>query len=532
MSLAFSFPGIYIQELPLSSHAITPAPTSIAAFIGYAHPYRTPKVNLSTATQTAAVQIFSFTDFETAFGGLFTSGLVDPNLGRAVFNFFLNGGSQAWIVGLQPNGLKSDGTTVAPFGNDSGDIQFTGTVPTTGTSGIVFTAQELCDVVPMVVAVSNIRGTNSDTFDCTITYGTRNEIFRGVTLGGIAAAFKASTLVTVSAASGGFGTTFTAPNNVNVSVNLVLPSGTQPVTTSFNPNDFINAMNVNTALDKVEIFNLLVIPGVSDNSVVSAAVAFAERKRAFAILDPPPNAVADALVDPNAAKIADFENIIPKSQNGALYFPYLLSTDPVTDTTMAVPPSGFVAGIYARIDASRGVWKAPAGIEASVLNTVGPVATGLMNDPQQGVLNVLAINVIRQFNAIGTVVFGARTLVGADANTAFPQSKYVPVRRMTLFIEQSLLANLKWVVFEPNAEPLWVAIRATIEAFLLSLFNQGALAGSTPSQAFQVKVDSTTTTPADQANGVVNIIVAFAPLRPAEFVVIKISQLAGQTAGT
>jgi hypothetical protein len=127
------------------------------------------------------------------------------------------------------------------------------------------------------------------------------------------------------------------------------------------------------------------------------------------------------------------------------------------------------------------------------------------------------------------VVFGARTLVGADANTAFAQSKYVPVRRMTLFIEQTLLANLKWAVFEPNDEPLWLALRSSIEAFLLSLFNQGALQGSTPSDAFQVKCDASTTTAADQQNGIVNIVIGVALLKPAEFVIITISQLAGQT---
>ena len=153
-----------------------------------------------------------------------------------------------------------------------------------------------------------------------------------------------------------------------------------------------------------------------------------------------------------------------------------------------------------------------------------------MNDPQQGVLNLDSINCLRSFSGIGTVVWGARTLVAANA--AFQQSMYVPVRRMTLFIEQTLLANLRWVVFEPNDEPLWIAIRSSIEAFMLSLFRQGAFQGSTPSQAFQVKCDSTTTTPNDQQNGIVNIVVAFAPLKPAEFVIIKIAQLAGQTAGS
>jgi uncharacterized protein len=175
------------------------------------------------------------------------------------------------------------------------------------------------------------------------------------------------------------------------------------------------------------------------------------------------------------------------------------------------------------------VWKAPAGLATLVLNTTGPVVSGTLNDPQQGVLNLDAINCLRSFSGIGTVVWGARTLVAS--NTAYQQSMYVPVRRMTLFIEQTLLANLRWVVFEPNDEPLWTAIKTSIEAFLLSLFRQGALQGSTPSEAFQVKCDSTTTTPDDQATGIVNVVVAFAPLKPAEFVIIKIAQLAGQTAG-
>jgi phage tail sheath protein FI len=219
---------------------------------------------------------------------------------------------------------------------------------------------------------------------------------------------------------------------------------------------------------------------------------------------------------------------LPVSQNGALYFPYLTSTDLVTGNPIPMAPSGFVAGIYAATDASRGVWKAPAGLATTILNTAGPVPSGVMNDPQQGVLNLDSINCLRHFAGIGTVVWGSRTLVAN--NQAFAQSMYVPVRRMTLFIEQTLLANLRWAVFEPNDEPLWVAIRASIEAFLLSLFRQGALQGATPSQAFQVKCDATTTTPTDQLNGVVNIVVAFAPLKPAEFVIVQIAQLAGQTA--
>jgi phage tail sheath protein FI len=165
---------------------------------------------------------------------------------------------------------------------------------------------------------------------------------------------------------------------------------------------------------------------------------------------------------------------------------------------------------------------------AVVLNTTGVVDRGRMTDMNQGTLNINGVNCLRTFPSTGTVVFGARTLVGADDNTAFQQWKYVPVRRMALFIEQSLYFSLKWVIFEPNDEPLWVAIRSTINNFMMGLFTQGAFQGTKPSEAFQVKCDATTTTQDDINNGKVNIIVAFAPLKPAEFVIIKIAQLAGQ----
>jgi uncharacterized protein len=256
-------------------------------------------------------------------------------------------------------------------------------------------------------------------------------------------------------------------------------------------------------------------------------------------MDPPPDDTADS----NAGStnlIAGFVsggdaegNVAPLSPNGALYFPYLLADNPVTGlptnaagNAFTLPPSGYVAGIYAATDSARGVWKAPAGMATTLLDTLGVVPGGVMTDSRQGVLNPLGVNCIRSFPGAGTVVFGARTLV--TANTAYQQWWYVPVRRMALFIEQTLKTNLTWVIFEPNDTPLWVAIRQSISGFMLSLFNQGAFAGDTPSDAFQVKCDSTTTTPSDQALGTVNIIVAFAPLRPAEFVVVKIAQLAGQ----
>lgn len=528
MPVTTSYPGLYIEELPLNAHSISAAPTSIAAFVGYSHPYLTRKFG-------EAVRIFSFTDFEREFGGLFSSDLVDPNLGRAVNQFFLNGGSDAYVVGLRPRLYDNNGAVVGTFGTLGGEIAFTTTVTTNAaTDGLLLTAKVLADVVPLTAVVTNVRASPvpvaNSVFDLILTYGSTIETYRGLDLAGVGdnapdkVVNSRSTLVELTALTGGFGTAF--PSNAGgtfVFAASNLPGGS---TFTFLGDDYNDQLQANSSLDKVEIFNLLVLPGVSDNNVLSTGLSFAERKRAFMIVDPPFNAAADA--SGAMTPITTAMNNIPRSQNGAIYFPWLLSTDPVRGITVPMPPSGFVAGVYARTDTQRGVWKAPAGIAATVLNTTGPVLHGRMNEQQHGVLNLASINALRAFRAEGTVVFGSRTLV-AD-NSAYPQSKYVPVRRMTLFIEQTLVANLRWVVFEPNDSPLWTAIRTTVSNFMLSLFNQQALAGTKPSEAFQVKCDSTTTTPDDQANGIVNIVVAFAPLKPAEFVVIKIAQLTAQPA--
>jgi phage tail sheath protein FI len=195
-------------------------------------------------------------------------------------------------------------------------------------------------------------------------------------------------------------------------------------------------------------------------------------------------------------------------------------------TPYEIPPSGTIAGIFANTDLTRGVWKAPAGLATTLTNITDVVERGQLTDQRQGVLNPLGVNCVRNFPNVGPVVWGARTSV--TANPAYQQWRYVPVRRMALFLEQTLYANLGWVVFEPNDTPLWTAIVTSIQSFMLGLFLQGAFQGSTPSQAFQVKCDSSTTTQDDINNGIVNILVAFAPLKPAEFVVIQIAQLAGQ----
>jgi hypothetical protein len=182
-----------------------------------------------------------------------------------------------------------------------------------------------------------------------------------------------------------------------------------------------------------------------------------------------------------------------------------------------------VAGVFARTDATRGVWKAPAGQDAGLIGV--PQLSVPLTDDENGELNPLGINCLRAFPVIGRVVWGARTLDGADRLAS--EWKYVPVRRVALFIEESLYRGTKWVVFEPNDEPLWAQIRLNVGAFMSDLFRQGAFQGDRRS-AYFVKCDKDTTTQNDIDKGIVNILVGFAPLKPAEFVVIKIQQIAGQ----
>lgn len=279
------------------------------------------------------------------------------------------------------------------------------------------------------------------------------------------------------------------------------------------------------ALDYADLFNILCIPRAADltdtemATVVSKALAYCGEERAFMIIDIPStiNEVQE-MKDWLDAR-ANFRN-----KNAAIYFPRPKMPDPKNEYRLrSVGASGTMAGVYARTDSSRGVWKTPAGIEAG-LNGVPELDTKL-TDAQNGTLNPLGINCLRTFPIYGNIAWGGRTLEGADAIGS--EWKYVAVRRLALNIEESLFRGTKWVVFEGNDEPLWAKIRLNVGAYMQSLFRQGAFQGTNPKDAFYVKCDKETTTQDDINKGIVNIEVGFAPLKPAEFVVIKIQQIAG-----
>ncbi|HUO38666.1 MAG TPA: phage tail sheath C-terminal domain-containing protein [Mycobacterium sp.] len=284
------------------------------------------------------------------------------------------------------------------------------------------------------------------------------------------------------------------------------------------------------ALDNAPGFNILCLPDVMNLSdtaafaVISAAETYCQGNYAFLIVDPPQvSANRDTMTG-----IQDWiaQNATLRSSYAALYFPRPQIPDPLNAFRLrAVAPSGTLAGLYAQTDGTRGVWKAPAGTAAVLANVAA--LTYVMNNPENGVLNPLGINCLRSLPVYGNVSWGARTLDGADQLES--QWKYLSVRRLALYIEASLYQGTQWVVFEPNDEPLWSQIRLNIGTFMQQLFQQGAFQGTTPASAYFVKCDSQTTTQADIDQGVVNIVVGFAPLLPAEFVVLQIQQIAGQS---
>ena len=208
--------------------------------------------------------------------------------------------------------------------------------------------------------------------------------------------------------------------------------------------------------------------------------------------------------------------------SAAVYFPQPKLADS-DGNPVAVGPAGAVAGLYASTDAGRGVWKAPAGI-AVALGGISDLSLK-MSDFDNGRLNPVAVNCLRSLPVVGDVVWGARTMAGDNFSAS--QWKYVPIRRLALFIEESLFQGTRWVVFEPNDEPLWAQVRLNVGAFMHTLFRQGAFQGQTAKEAYFVACDSSTNPQADIDLGILNVVVGFAPLKPAEFVVITIQQIVG-----
>ena len=515
MSTALSYPGVYIREADSGVRTITGVATSVTAFIGRAR--RGPVDDATT--------VRGFADFERRFGGLW----VDSSLGHAVRHFFLNGGGEALIVRVfHPDAV--DGVADAALApTDAGDpLSVVAASP--GAWGNTLVAAVDHDTVDKDEAQPVrfnlvVRETDPAQADAVVA----EEQHRNLSLDPGSPRFVTQVLEQES-------------DLARVDAAAPFPTA-RPATTDgidFGGGDdglAIGDADVADpglaadkqgiwALDAADLFNLLCIPPFGPDDEVdpatwNVAAQYCEGRRAMLLIDPPrawnsPDDVDDAAV---------IGHVVQRHPNTALYFPWIMAANPLKENRLeAFAPSGAVAGVIARTDATRGVWKAPAGQSATLAGV--QQLTVPLTDGEHGAINPLGVNCLRTFRVAGRVVYGARTLVGADQLAS--QWKYLPVRRLALYLEESLYRGTQWVVFEPNDEPLWAQIRLNTGAFMHDLFRQGAFQGSTPRDAYLVKCDAETTTQSDIDRGIVNIVVGFAPLKPAEFVVITIKQLAGQ----
>ena len=522
MPVTVSYPGVYIEEVPSGVRTIVGVATSITAFLGRARqgPVDDP------------VTITSFGDFERIFGGL---GVNYP-MGYAVRAFFVNGGAQALVVRLYAD----------PGGNTAAQIDANGLTLSAASPGSwanALRARVDHDVPADLPWLANFGLTNADLFNLTVrdTGTGATEQFLNLTVAESPRRVdrvleEESVFVRTEPPAAGAGIP-TADGNPGPDDDIWTDGAlSSPVSTDGTDSAALDQAAYEGsqadktglfALEKADLFNLLCIPpdtraGTTLPAVYQSALSYCVDRRAMLVVDPPDgwDTAAEARDGLNGLGLTGLA-----ARNAALYFPRVKEANPELNGQIETfVPCGIVAGVMARTDAQRGVWKAPAGIDAALRGTQG--LSVKMTDAENGLLNPLGINCLRSFPITGRVVWGARTLRGADQLA--DEYKYVPVRRLALFIEESLFRGTQWVVFEPNDEPLWSQIRLNVGAFMQNLFRQGAFQGSTPRDAYLVKVDNETTTQNDINLGIVNIVVGFAPLKPAEFVIIKIQQLAGQ----
>jgi phage tail sheath protein FI len=621
-----TYPGVYVTEIPSSVRPIATVATSIAAFVD----------SFTAGPVDTAVQIFGMADFERIYGPVGSS-----PASYQIAQFFLNGGSSAWVVRVAPGGkgasvgvestavADSFTATAANAGTwanavrlsveptvKSGDVasdtfnlnvvryasttsnaivsseRYSG-LSTSTVQGTVNDSSQLVTIAAASTpATPAVNGTlafkqlvvptalDSKTVSVTVNGGTAATVTLKLPIGATDATVTvANARAALETALRTQGATAGVPALAGATVTVVgghLWVRTDPRTTGYNPADYIaitdgtatlgfaagtyanvqeyvlggaavqaqkagtagtdptgvdataiiGDLNTKTgmyALENADLFNILCLPRavqLSDGdlaAILGAAVPYCEVRRAMFIADLPDTATTPESVQ----KFVDSHPQLV-SPNAAVYFPRVLLPDPADAYRInKFGNSGTVAGVWAKTDNDRGVWKAPAGIDALLRGVAG--LEYVMTDGENGALNPFAIDCLRNFPVYGQVVWGARTMFGADARAS--EWKYVPIRRLALMIEESLFRGTKWVVFEPNDEPLWAKIRQNVGAFMTQLFRQGAFQGSTPDKAFFVKCDGETTTAADRNLGVVNIEVGFAPLKPAEFVVLKIQQI-------
>ena len=508
---SIEYPGVYVEEVASGVRPIAGVSTSIAGFVDWF-----PRGPLAGATR-----ISSLPEFEREFGGLHHA----SEASYAVQQYYLNGGQLAWVVRVAaPDAAAASIHLTDGAATPSNLFSVRAVTPGEWGNGLE-------------VAVDH-EGVTAPAFNLTVrdvhSGGPEqvvrdSETFVDLTTDRAGPRFvetvvnRESRLVRVTATGDGGRLAATAGDRASGGSDGTLP-GTDDWHRSAGAAALLGGLR---ELERIapSLLNVLCLPAAatldadSTKAVLAAATSLCERRRAFLLVD----------VEPTVESVADMVGWMsgdarPRTANAAVYFPRLLVPDPLQgDDLRPVGPSGTIAGLFARTDASLGVWKAPAGMDAKLRNVTLPLR---LSDRENGVLNPLGVNALRDFPTSGPVAWGARTLEGADERAS--EWKYIPVRRLALFIEESLHRGLQWVVFEPNDEPLWAQIRLDVGAFMHDLFRRGAFAATTPHMAYLVRCDRTTMSQADLDQGLVTVLVGFAPLKPAEFVTIEVQLLTGQ----
>lgn len=592
-------PGVYVEEVESGALPMEGVSTSTAGFIGMAE--RGPVIGRPQL-------VTNFADYQRMYGSYLSEAKYGDYrfLPYAVEQFFLNGGSRAFIMRVVPQGAKCSATsgsavlkfTAANPGEWGDRLRVTITPASKAKTQALeaiddrsvrvkscdgFTAGDVvefydgrtlshnrvksaidgvlsfeepigCDIVDTNLLPKKVIKTCE--FNVSVRFEDAEETYLNVSLNEsassyIAARMQKSELVTVevgkvpaqpaapapaekkddkkdekapaaapAAKAAGVMPPYKAVGGVGESLSLGFSGGSDGNIGGTKASDYMGSDNgpgkrtgIQAFLENAQV-SIMAVPGVTDSDVQLALVAHCENtKSRFAVLDIP-------LDKKKVGDVLDHRNMFDTSY-AALYHPWLEVFDPLARKSSYMPPSGAMVGIYARTDTERGVQKAPA-------NEVVRGCTGLScpyNEGEQDILNPQGVNLIRSFTGRGIRVWGART---ASSN---PLWKYINVRRLFIFVEESLKANTNWVVFEPNSEALWGRVQRTIELFLSSMWRSGALAGTSPGEAFFVNIGRSTMTQDDIDNGRLICNIGIAPVKPAEFVIFRITQHTVESAG-
>jgi len=519
-------PGVYVSEVPGGVRSIEGAPTSTTIFVGETE--RGP---------LGPTKITSRADYERLFGGYFRvreSSPPDTSTTRlltayAMDAFYANGGSTAYMVRAMDEAdtakaSRRGGTIVASSPGVWGDsvavafLKASGSDPQRFKIAVVYEAPGAGSERKIIEVWDRLSIKPGDE-NYVVDVLARSAFIRWNTDD-----VPPATVPAADALGSPVTATPTEDDIVNGATSLTGGTGGGG---DLNPADYGDILSEQLA--GIDDAALLVATcdafvGTDESvytSLVGKFVDYAEgrpRQDLFFVGDLPRQHGSATTTLAAEGAVSSFGELNASNFSG-IYWPHAVVSDIVgvgRNPTTTLPPAAFVAGLFARTDGRRGVWKAPAGTDATLALTVD--LDYQLNDLHSDELNPVGINALRTMPGAGRVVWGSRTMQPSS------EWRYVSVRRTAIFLRTSIYNGIQWAVFEPNDEPLWSSLRASIGGFMETQFRRGAFAGRTRDDAYQVKVDASTTTPIDQAAGVVNILVAFAPLRPAEFVVVQLSQ--------